>query len=399
MKSLLCLFILLSILCCSPKRESATKKDPIDSLIEANMKEAGLIGMGAAVFADKKQVWSKSYGFADSAKQLPYKVTTIQNIASISKTFTGICLMKAVEEGKLSLDEDINKYLPFKVANPHFPNEKITLRSLAGHVSGITDRNPTYGDSYFFGGDSPESFGDSPESLGDFLKNYFSPEGKYYSKDNFIAFKPGTHYKYSNIGAGLAGYITELAFGKKLNEISKEIIFQPLKMNDTGWFLSEVNVANHSQLYYYENDSLKNYQLYGLTTYADGGVRTSVSDLSKYFTCLLNGGELNGVRILKEETLKLMMTPQFNASNKPDNIDPTKDNYGIFWGDDAGIIGHTGGDPGVSTWMHYNIAKQTGIITFYNTEPKGKDGFAKIEKINEELWKLAEKYKAGEVPQ
>lgn len=386
MKQLLALLLILSVISCNSKKETTLTKDPLDSLIEIKMKQARLIGMGAAVFVDKKKVWSNSYGYANHDTKVPYKTTTIQNIGSISKTFTGICLMKAVEAGKLSLDEDINNYLPFKVINPHFPNEKITLRNLGGHVAGITDRDPIYDESYFFGGDAPES-------LGDFLKNYFSPKGKYYSKDNFLNFKPGAHYKYSNIGAGLAGHIVELAFGKKLNEISKEFIFGPLEMNDSGWFLSEIDQTNHSQLYHYENDSLKTYQLYGLTTYPDGGVRTSVSDLSKYFTCLLNGGEMNGVRIIKEDLLKEMMTPQFNATNKPDNLDPTKDNYGIFWGDDAGIIGHTGGDPGVVTWMHYNTEKQIGIIAFYNTSPADKESFETLEQINNALWTKAEQIK------
>ena len=62
------------------------------------------------------------------------------NSASIRKTFTGVAMMQAVQEGKLSLDQDINTYLPFKVVNPSFPDTAITLRQLATHTSGITDR-------------------------------------------------------------------------------------------------------------------------------------------------------------------------------------------------------------------------------------------------------------------
>lgn len=388
MKTFSFAILALFIACCSPRKDSPAAKSPLDSLIEVNMQEASIVGLSAAVLVDGRQAWAKAYGFADKESQKPYTLTTIQNIGSISKTFTGICMMHAVDAGKLSLDEDINKYLPFKVVNPYFPNEKITLRNLGGHVSGITDRDPIYDNSYYYGGDSPES-------LGDFLKNYFDPSGKYYSKDNFLNYKPGAHYKYSNIGAGLAGYITELALGKKLNQISKEVIFQPLKMDDSGWFLSEVNVSNHSKLYYYENDSLKHFELYGLTTYPDGGVRTSVNDLSKYFSCLLNGGEWEGARVIKAETLSEMMTPQFTAANKPDNIDPEKDNYGIFWGSDAGVIGHTGGDPGVATYMHYKPAEGVGIILFINTQLRGKPEWEKFEAINQTLWEHGKKLKGG----
>jgi CubicO group peptidase (beta-lactamase class C family) len=71
---------------------------------------------------------AKGYGFADKGRGVPFTPDTVMNIGSISKTFTGVALMRAVQEGKLSLDQDINSYLPFKVINPHYPNAKITLR-------------------------------------------------------------------------------------------------------------------------------------------------------------------------------------------------------------------------------------------------------------------------------
>ena len=217
-------------------------KTSIDSLMEKKMNETGIVGIGAAISIDKKLVWAQGYGYADMENKIPFTPSTIMNIASISKTFTGICIMKAVEDGKVSLDEDINTYLPFKVINPNFPNEKITLRHLATHTSGLADRYPFYTDStYFYGGNKPEA-------LGEFLKNYFLPNGKYYSKDNFLKSKPGTYRDYSNIGAGLAGYIVELRTGKKLNEYGKQHIFKPLKMANSGWSLAEINTNNHTKL-------------------------------------------------------------------------------------------------------------------------------------------------------
>src|SRR5205085_7400589 len=144
----------------------------------------------------------KGYGYADVATRKPFTPDTVMNIGSISKTVTGVALMRAVQEGKLSLDADINRYLPFKVANPHHPGEPITLRQLATHTSGISDRWEVYKDTYFYGGEPDET-------LGDFLRAYFTPGGKHYATDNFLEAKPGTQREYSNIGAGLAGYIVE----------------------------------------------------------------------------------------------------------------------------------------------------------------------------------------------
>lgn len=336
--------------------------NPIDTFMDKRMKEAGIVGIGAAIIIDNKLVWSKGFGYADRENKLPFTVNTIMNIGSISKTFTGVCLMKAMEEKKLSLDEDINRYLPFKVINPFFPNEKITLRQIATHTSGIADRYPLYDSTYY-------KMGDTPEPLGIFLKNYFVPGGKYYSKENFYNNTPGTAREYSNIAAGLAGYIVELVTGKKLNEYSRRYIFRPLEMKNTGWLFSEINLTNHAKLYDKKGDTISPVQLYGLTTYPDGGVRTTVTDLSKFFIALLNEGEYNGARILKKETVREMTRFHFTAGNKPGNVNIERLNSGIFWATKFGgtRMGHAGSDPGVKAEMLSDLSKEVAVILLTNT--------------------------------
>lgn len=179
-------------------------KESIDSLIQRKIKETGIIGLSAAIIIDKKLVWKNGYGYADKEKGLPFKSSTIMNIGSIAKTFTGLCVMKLVQDGLLNLDEDINSYLPFKVVNPNFPGEKITLRQLATHTSSLADRYPFYNETIYI---EP---GKVRQPLGSFLHDYYVLGGRYYSKENFLPHKPGTYRDYSNIGAALAGYIVEL---------------------------------------------------------------------------------------------------------------------------------------------------------------------------------------------
>ncbi|MCY7351799.1 MAG: beta-lactamase family protein, partial [Cytophagaceae bacterium] len=83
-----------------------TPKTSIDTFIENKMLETGIVGIGASIIIDKKVVWTNGYGYADKENKIPFTSATIMNIASIAKTFTGVCIMKAVEEGKVSLDED-----------------------------------------------------------------------------------------------------------------------------------------------------------------------------------------------------------------------------------------------------------------------------------------------------
>jgi CubicO group peptidase (beta-lactamase class C family) len=384
---------LIVLFCCQNLPAQAinnikSKDKSIDSLIEKKIHEAGIVGMGAAIIKDKKLIWTNGYGYADREKKVPFTPSTIMNIASISNTFTGFCIMKAVEEGKVKLDEDINNYLPFKIINPNFPNEKITLRELATHTSGLADRYPFYTDStYFYNGQKHEA-------LGDFLKNYFVKGGTHYSKDYFLNSKPGTHRDYSNIGAGLAGYIIELRTGKKLNNYSRKYIFKPLKMINSGWNLSEINLKTHSKLYQKESDSIKLIPLYEGITYPDGGVRTSVNELSRFFITLLNEGKYNNKRLLRKELAAEMLRFQFTESNKPDNVKIDKLTSGIFWATKMGgkRIGHNGSDPGVRTFMLSDLNKEIAIIVFFNTSLSEADE-NKFFDIYEDLYKYASELK------
>ncbi|MEH3112483.1 serine hydrolase domain-containing protein [Pedobacter terrae] len=335
----------------------------IDSLITKRMAENGFVGLGAAIIIDKKVAWKKAYGFSDRQTGAAFITSTLMNIASVSKTVTGACLMKAVEQGKLSLDENINHYLPFKIHNPYFPKAKVTLRNLATHTSGLTDRYPFYTDSLYFNGK------DSPQSLGDFLRQYFMPGGQYYSKENFLNHQPGTFREYSNIGAALAGYIVEIRTGQKLDGYSKKYLFNPLKMEDTGWFLSEINLKKHTKLYEKKDNKIQEIPLYGCTTYPDGGVRSSVDDLCHFLICLLNDGKYQNKQVLKAETVNEMLRFQFDETHAPQNVKPKTLNSGIFWATKMGAtrIGHNGSDPGVRVFMLSDLNKEVAVILFVNT--------------------------------
>jgi CubicO group peptidase (beta-lactamase class C family) len=287
------------------------------------------------------------------------------NIASISKTFTGAALMQAVQAGKLDLDEDVNAYLPFRVVNPNFPDDTITLRQLATHTSGIADRPSAYASGYHYGGDAPQP-------LAQFLRAYFVPGEPLYAQANFLAARPGRVREYSNIGAALAGYIVELAVGERLDRYTRRHIFKPLHMDNSGWFLADLAPAKHSRLYLSQGGMTVPIPLYGLATYPDGGVRTSVVDLSRFLIALLGDGALGDARILDPESAREMLRFQYTAASKPDNVNIAGEdsvNSGIFWATKRDItqIGHNGSDPGVATMMLSNLSRDVAVILFANT--------------------------------
>jgi len=363
----------------------------IDRSIERRMQDARIVGLGAAIVVDRKLVWARGYGFADQERAVPFSRHTIMNVGSISKTVTGAALMRAVQDGKLSLDEDVNTSLPFKVANPSFPDEPITLRQLATHTSSITDRGPVYATAYHFGRDAPQP-------LGAFLRDYFAPDGKNYSRENFLAARPGTHREYSNIGAALAAYVVERAVGEPFNAYTRRIIFAPLKMASTGWLMSEVDLAKHSNLHIAQGLAVP-IQLYGLTTYPDGGLRTSVEELSRFFIALLDGGAYDGVRILDEASVAELLRFQYGPDNGPDNVKLSGEgavNSGIFWAtkDSLTRIGHNGADPGLVTMMLSDVGKRVGVVLFVNTAVRPEDG-AVYGAIFEDLWQLGLALRGG----
>lgn len=232
-----------------------------------------------------------------------------------------------------------------------------------------------------------------------FLNAYFAPTGKDYSRENYLDTKPGTHREYSNIAAALAGYIVEIAVGEKLNTYTRRKFFAPLKMANTGWFLSEIDLAKHATLYIAQGLPVP-IQHYGLTTYPDGGLRTSVADLSRFFIALLNEGVHEGTRILDKQSVAEMLRFQYDVSNKPDNVKFSGEgsvNSGIFWATkaDCSRIGHSGADPGLVTMMVSDLSKDVAVVLFFNTAvpQEDADGYGTI---FERLWKHAEALKEAD---
>ncbi|HLA63578.1 MAG TPA: serine hydrolase domain-containing protein [Rhodothermales bacterium] len=367
-----------------PQSEAA-----LDSLIAQRMADVGIMGVSAAVIVDREVVWMRGYGFADYARTRPFTPHIAMNVASIAKPFTGVAMMRAVQEGRLSLDADVNTYLPFRVVNPHHPDEPITLRHLATHTSGITDRWEVYRTAYRFNG-APTV------PLGDFLADYFTPGGATYAPDNFLDARPGALRDYSNIGAALAGFIVERAFGEPLAVYTRRHIFEPLGMTNTAWSASDVEPGAHSTLFIAQDGEPIPIQPFEMTTYPDGGVHTSVADLSRFFIALLDGGAYEGTRILDAAMAAEMTRFQFTDANRPENYPAEDGNSGLFWRTklNGTRVGHGGNDPGVSTEMLADLEGETGVILFMNTSVSGADRRAANE-IFDALWTYAESLQAG----
>jgi len=376
MKNLVILLFLRGFLFQSYCQTNDSIADQLTKELEQIAANGPIVGFSVAIVNKDGTLYENGFGFADKKAHIKYTDQSLQNIASISKTFIGVALLKAHELGKLKLDDPINDYLPFKVDNPHFPNTPITIRHLTTHTSSIKDPVRYEKNGYILkekenGNAKINSNFRAPDEMmphGDYLKKILSKDGAWYKKSTFLKKRPGKVFEYSNIGAGLAAYVLEQVTGESFPEFTKKYIFDPLKMSCSGWSFDAVDFSKHTKLYV---DSDTELAFYTLVNYPDGGLITSSHDLAKYLTELIAGYSGNG-KILSKESYSMLFKPQLteeNHKNRSDREYNDEYNMGIFMGmSSKGQIGHTGGDPSVVTHMFFNEKTKTGKILLVNTE-------------------------------
>lgn len=369
--------------------------NPTDSLAQqlADIYKNGqLPGFAVAIVKADGILFESTYGYADLATQTPYTNTTQQNIASLSKTFIGIALMKAIEQQKLSLDMTLNELLPFRIQNPNHPTTPITIRHLATHTSSIDDYEIEYRSVYL-----KEAFTLSKKEIGkencqffkewaknekydlvNFLSASLSSEGSYYNKKRFLKVAPGSQYKYSNLGASLLAYAISLAVNQPFEAYVKEQILQPLAMQQTQWNFEVANSTKQATTYFQDQQIVPAYQS---SLYPSGGLQSSLSDLSLYLMAALKN-YASSDELLPIAAFQDMVTPQLSVAQSPPS--DTK-NQGIMWELNGEQAGHNGGNYGVTLFMNFDKEKGYGRIFMTNISAY-KDG--KLIPQMVEVWRL-----------
>jgi len=342
------------------------------------MKIAKFPSLSACVIEDDEVTWSKGYGLYDLENSKHATENTIYNIASITKTITGTALMQLWEQELFDLDEDVNNYLPFSLRNPNFPDDPITFRMLLSHSSSLNYESGVAGVKNYgwlnFSADPP--FANYPYP---WLEEHLIPGGKWYYSGRWSnVYSPGDYSVYANVNFDIVAYLVELISGECFLEYCNNQIFVPLKMYNTSFNLSNLDIENTAIPYHYHNGEYLqinelSYLLGEFTPpdkywrvhmYPVGGLYTTVSDLSHFLIAHMNGGVYNGVRILGEDTIEEMQRIQ-----PPGNIEAGLQYYGLAWiifKDplifNVTISGHSGDTYGVSTWMVYIPSENIGAV-------------------------------------
>lgn len=264
-------------------------KDTIPKLLS----ESGVPGFAVAVVNNDSVIWSNCFGFTDTIKQTPINTETIFSVQSISKNFTALAALKAVDDGLVELDVPINKYLPNFTVNSRFdehPEQIITLRMLLGHRAGFAHEAPL-GSNYFVGN---ETFEEHVQSI----------------SQTWLRFPVNQRHSYSNLGVDLAGYILQVVSGIPFHEYVRLNILKPIGMNNSTFDMSTLNTIDnravgHSQVH--QRLPLE------FTIIPSGGLYASVTDMAKYLQMLLNKGKYYGAEILPEKYfMEMYLIPSRN---------------------------------------------------------------------------------------
>ncbi len=325
----------------------------IDSQNNAAIAEKKL--PGAVIWVEHDgDIYHKAFG--DRSVEPTYEEMTRDTIfdaASLTKVLAGTpAIMLLIEQGKVKLDDKVSKFIPeFKGDG----KEEITVKQLLTHVSGLQPDVSTK--TKWTGNDTAIRMASELK-----LQN-----------------RPGEKFVYSDINLFLAGEIVQRVSGMKLNEFAKKYIYEPLKMKDTGFLPPKEKLSRVAPTEWTDGVMLRGVVHDPTARYMGGvaghaGLFVTAADMARYARMILNGGELDGVRIFKPETIKLMTSVQ-----TPPDISARR---GLGWDIDSGFskprgevfplgsFGHTG-FTGNAFWID-PYSKTFWIFLSNRVHPDGK---------------------------
>ena len=327
--------LLLALAPVLPQDPPTVPKSPA-AAVEPYVDRHVLAGAVALVATKDKILSHEAVGFMDVKARTPMRPDAVFWIASQSKSITATAVMMLVDEGKIALDDPVEKYLPeFKgqmvVAEQDAdhvvlkkPVHPITLRNVLSHTSGMKFSSPM---------EQPTLDG---LTLKDAVRSYAMMP---------LQWEPESKYQYSNAGINTAARVLEVVSKMKYEDFMQKRLFDPLGMKDTTFWPNEEQTKRLAksykpgkdkmglvettvgQLRYPLNDHAKRYPM------PAGGLFSTASDVGKFCRMILNGGTLDGKRYLTEKAVKEMTSKQTGD---------LKEGYGLGWSTGGGNPGHGG---------------------------------------------------------
>jgi CubicO group peptidase (beta-lactamase class C family) len=318
----------------------------IEDYVKKEMERLKIPSLSIAFYKDDF-VWKKSFGYADLENRAPANPDTRYRLASISKPITAVGILKLMEEGKLNLDDEVQKYVPY------FPRKRwpVTIRHLLGHLSGISHYR-------------------NYDEEGHFKQRFTTEESIGVFKDWELESEPGTKYNDSTYGFNLLGAVIEGASGQPYAEYMKENVWKPLGMNSTTMDIADDIIANRASGYRRIGGVVKNCEFVDVSSrFAGGGIRSTAVDLINLSRGLDEG------KVVSNENQMMMYT---NMVTKKGQVT----GYGMGWGINfiQGFwnVSHGGGQQGTSTHLLRFPGERFAVAVMCNQEGQNTSRYADL---------------------
>ncbi|MGD0089696.1 MAG: serine hydrolase domain-containing protein [Planctomycetota bacterium] len=352
---------LLTVSSCAAEEQPAPAAAPhsIAALLQPFVDRHVLAGAVTLVATKDKVLSLEAVGFADIAANKPMRTDALFWVASQSKPVTATALMMLVDEGKVNVEDPVEKYLPeFKdqmlavgKEEKRKPAHPIKVREVLSHTSGLPFASPIEHPTLDL------------HPLCDAVRSYAAVP---------LQFEPGTKHQYANAGLNTAGRIIEVVSGMPYEEFLQKRLFDPLGMKDSTFVPSEEQVQRLAKSYKPNADKtglietpigqlkypLTDRQRYPMPA---GGLFSTAADMGRFCQMILNGGEFEGKRYVSEASVKMMTSKQTG--------DALKEGYGFGWGVGGGGFGHGGA---YSTDM--SIDPKRGLVLVWLVQHAGYPG-------------------------
>ncbi|MBD1392441.1 serine hydrolase domain-containing protein [Mucilaginibacter glaciei] len=334
----------------------------IDSVYKKYAEDNHWPGMAYGIVVDGKLVYTGNSGYTDLELKTPVTSKSDFRIASMTKSFTAMAILKLRDEGKLKLDDPASLYIPEMKNNKYLTRDAapVTIRHLLTHSAGYPEDNP---------------WGDRQLAVSDEQLLNIYRKGVSFSNN------PGQGYEYSNLGFATLGYIIKKVSGKTYEDYITEYILKPLGMTHTYWEYTKVPKTQLALGYRWLDGKWVEQPLLHDGAYgAMGGLITTIEDFYRYTAVHMNAWPIRDDAesgLVKRSSIREMQYPWDlsyltpNARTTTGRLCPTVAAYayGLRWAKDCDnkvYVGHTGGLPGFGS--NWNILPDygVGVVCFAN---------------------------------
>ncbi|MES1157411.1 MAG: serine hydrolase domain-containing protein [Alphaproteobacteria bacterium] len=294
----------------------------INSTLQQMTSDGTIVGASALIFEHDREVYYGAFGYADREAHKPMARNTIVQIFSMTKPIVGVTLMTLYEQGKFNLDDPLSQYLP-EYADVRVyagvdasgqpileaPHRPILVRDILRHTAGFANGKDDAGVGPLYATANPGDYNNTLTQLSQRLASV--P----------LLYHPGEHWRYSN-AVDIQARLVEVLSGEPFDRYVEEHVLRPLRMNETRYFVPPADRGRMAVIYDRvddgtftrrpdEQDYRFNFNHWPLTP-GSFGFTSTLDNYMRFARMLQNGGELDGVRVLRRETVRLMSTNQLS---------------------------------------------------------------------------------------